>query len=278
MKKIIVAFDGLQYSDNSLQYALMLAASTPAHLVGVSLESMLYNSYSPYEVATEPPAGKADTARLAQLDQQSRNIAVDFFLEACRQEGVNCSIHRDKYFALDDLLRETIYADLLVIDTQETMSRERENAPTTFIRRLLADTQCPVFLANGGYEAIDKVVLLFDGSPAAVHAIKMIHYTLPGLDTLPVEIVTVNDADEGNHLPDQYLMKEFMKRHHPGAHYTVLRGNAPKQILEHLRENSENTLVVMGAYQRGALSRFFHESLADVLIRNIRCPLFIAHK
>ena len=120
--------------------------------------------------------------------------------------------HRDQRFAMDDLLRESVYADLLVIDSRETMSVEKENAPTGFIRQLLTEVQCPVFLVNEQFVDVDKVIMLFDGSPSAVHAIKMFNYTVPALNLLPLEILTVNAAYAGNHTPDNQLMKEFMKR------------------------------------------------------------------
>ena len=37
------------------------------------------------------------------------------------------------------------------------------------------------------------------------------------------------------------------------------------------------SLVVLGAYQRGMVSRWFRASMADVLMRDLKLPLFIAH-
>ena len=72
-------------------------------------------------------------------------------------------------------------------------------------------------------------------------------------------------------------MKEFMKRHYPKAKYIIKKGWAEEEIVKYLKENQENTLVVLGAYQRGAVSRWFKESMADVLMKEVKQPLFIAH-
>lgn len=276
MKKIIVAFDGLKFSDDSLQYALMLAKSMPAHLVGISLESMLYNSLAPYEILHQY-TGNDEADRVIQADTACRDAAIDYFESACRNEGVTCAVHRDQRFAMDDLLRESVYADLLVIDSRETMSVEKENAPTGFIRQLLTEVQCPVFLVNEQFVDVDKVIMLFDGSPSAVHAIKMFNYTVPALNLLPLEILTVNAAYAGNHTPDNQLMKEFMKRHHPNARYTVLQGHVEETILDYLKSQPLNALTVMGAQQHGGLYRLFHDSLSNTLIRQVKCPLFLSH-
>jgi len=78
-------------------------------------------------------------------------------------------------------------------------------------------------------------------------------------------------------LPDNKLMKEFMHRHFPKATYTVLKGDAEDEISTYLKMQKENALVVLGAYQRDMVSRFFKRSLADCLIENVNLPLFIAH-
>ena len=79
------------------------------------------------------------------------------------------------------------------------------------------------------------------------------------------------------HLPDNKLMKEFMKRHYPKTKYTVMKGWAEDEIVKHLKQTSENAPVVMGAYRRGTVSRWFRESMADALMKEVKLPLFIAH-
>ena len=72
-------------------------------------------------------------------------------------------------------------------------------------------------------------------------------------------------------------MKEFMKRHYPKAKYTILKGFAEDEIVKKLKQIHENSIVVLGAYKRGAVSRWFRESMADILMKEVKLPLFIAH-
>ena len=72
-------------------------------------------------------------------------------------------------------------------------------------------------------------------------------------------------------------MREFIKRHFPKAVYIVVKGIAKEQIAGHLRNHKENELVVLGAYRRSELSRWFKISMADVLMNELDTPLFIAH-
>ena len=94
---------------------------------------------------------------------------------------------------------------------------------------------------------------------------------------MDTEVLTVKPVYSSTHLPESRLMKEFMKRHYPDAKYTVMKGWAEDEIVKHLKKQKENTLVVLGAYRRGAVSRLFRESMADVLMKKVKLPLFIAH-
>ena len=105
----------------------------------------------------------------------------------------------------------------------------------------------------------------------------MFSYLLPQLDTLNTEVISVKTPESSLHVPDNKLMKEFMKRHYPKATYTILKGIAEEEIIKHLKQQKENALVVLGAYRRSTMSRWFRESMADILMKETKLPLFVAH-
>jgi nucleotide-binding universal stress UspA family protein len=72
-------------------------------------------------------------------------------------------------------------------------------------------------------------------------------------------------------------MKEFIKRHFPKAVFMVAKGDAEEQIHAYLQNDKENELVVLGAYRRSEMSRWFKVSMADILMKQLNVPLFIAH-
>jgi len=278
MKKFIVAIDGLKYSPAATDYAVHLAKQAYAHLVGVFLDDFTYHSYKIYEMVSEEDEGiEQRRMELENRDEALRSRAVTYFEKACQQAGLNYTIHHDRNIALRELLHESIYADLLIIDSKETLTHYEEDAPTHFIRDLLSNAQCPVLLVPGKYVAPDKVVMLYDGTPNAVFAVRMFSYTLGLLNDLETEVVTVKVKNTDLHVPDNRLMKEFMKRHHPRATYTVLKGDAQQEIIKHLATANGHPLVVLGAYSRGMVSRWFRQSLADTLMKELHFPLFIAH-
>lgn len=278
MKKIIAAIDGLKFSDSAVQYAVHLAKETNAHLVGVFLDDFTYHSYKIYElVSKDGGVDEEKHKKLEGADQRTRNEAVEHFTKACREAGLNYSIHHDRNIALHELLHESIYADLMVIENKETLTHYEETIPTRFIRDLLSEIQCPVLVVPRKYKPFDKLVLLYDGQPSSVHAIRTFSYLFPELKYLESEVISVRESGNNRHVPDNHLMKEFMKRHFPEAYYTVLKGYADVEIPENLRAQESNIIIVLGAYERSKISRWFRTSMADILMQTIDAPLFIAH-
>ncbi len=277
MKKIIAAIDGLKYSDSTVKHAIGLARQSNAHLVGLMLDDFTYHSYKIFELAGDEGIDELKHRRLEKRDQETRKRSVIEFEILCKKAGINYSIHYDRNIALQELLHESVYADLLVIDSRETLTHYEEKAPTRFIRNLLSEVQCPVLIVPHAFENYEKIILLYDGEPSSVFAIKSFSYILPTLKYLDTEVISVNSDKQSLHLPDNTLMKEFMKRHYPEATYTVLQGNTEEEIIKKLRNEGAQTLVVLGAYRRGMVSRWFRPSMADVLMESLNLSLFIAH-
>jgi hypothetical protein len=276
MKKIIVAIDGLKFSQSTTNYAIYLAKQTYAHVVGVFLDDFSYHSYKVAELANvtnQDLQEKVDD--LDEKDAHKRERAVEEFKEACNNAQLPCTIHHSKNFALKELLHESVYADLLIINRNETFSHFDELVPTPFIKDVMADVQCPMLIVPNVFKKIDEIVLLYDGKPSSVYAIKMFTYMFPLLNKLDTEVLFVND--ERMFLPDSRLVKEFIRLHIPNAVYTVLKGSPRAEIINYCKERTKNKLIVLGAYNRGAVSRWFQHSMADALMQEVDNPLFIAH-
>ncbi|MDX2049072.1 MAG: universal stress protein [Chitinophagaceae bacterium] len=277
MQKIAAAFDGLKYSAATRDYALYLAKQTGAHLVGIFMDDPTYTSYKIYELLTKQGLSENRLKKSEAKDKATRNAAADDFEKNCQKEGLKYTIHHDRNIAIQELKHESIYADLLIIDSKETLTHYDEDMPTRFIRDLLGDAQCPVLLVPQKYKPVQKIILLYDGAPSSVHALKMFSYLLPRLKELATEVILVNPVNKSLHLPDNKLMKEFLKRHYPDAKLKVMKGTAEDEIVKYLKQQPENTLVIAGAYRRGTVSMWFRESMADVLMKKLKLPLFIAH-
>ena len=69
---------------------------------------------------------------------------------------------------------------------------------------------------------------------------------------------------------------DLLRAHYPSVAYHGLKGDVKDELLTHFFMTSKK-IIVMGAYGRSMLSNFFKKSSADVLLRTVDLPLFIAH-
>jgi nucleotide-binding universal stress UspA family protein len=278
MKKFIAVFDGLNFNTGTMRYAMFLSQQVKSHLVGVFLEDFTRHSYGVAEITNyEGSDFDKHMHDLSDKEKEERDASVDMFEQACQDAGINYSVHRDRNIAMQEILHESIYSDLLIIGAEETLSRFQEPIPSRFIRELLNDVQCPVVLVPSKYKPVDKVMLLYDGEPSSVFAVRSFSYLFESLKHFETEVLTVKPPEESLHLPDNRLIKEFIRRHYPKAEYVILKGLPEEVILKYVHREKKHPMIVLGAYRRGKLSRLFRPSMADYLLEHLSLPLFIAH-
>lgn len=277
MNKFIAAFDGLKFSESTRDYAIATAKDQKAHLTGVFLDDKTYTSYKIYDLVLEQGVSEQKLKEFREEDNLSRQNAAVNFEHDCMKSSIEYNIHHDKNVALHELLHETIFSDLLIINREESFTHHEEKYPSRFIRDLLSDTQCPVLLVPPKYKEVQKIILLFDGHPTSVYAIKMFNYLFSQFKKLPIEVLSIKPIEENLHLPENKLMKEFIKRHYTNVTYTVLKGISEVEIINYLNDEKLNFMCVLGAYRRTMVSRWFKSSMADALVNAFKSPLFIAH-
>lgn len=274
MKKILAVFDGLKFSDSTLQYAVKIGIQHNATITGVFLEDPTYTSRGIYQLYSEKEYAVDNVRDLIREDRHERDAAVTRFENACKEAGVDYNVHRDREIAIRELLKESRYADLLLIDASESMTRYTEEPPTHFVQEILSGARCPVLVLPRHFTDIKKIFWLYDGSPVSIYSFKMFNYLLPVLNDLPLEVISVDVPEVAL---SNGMVKELVSLHAPQAKFHSLKGDPDVEIIQFLRKQDKECLLILGAYQRSALSMVFKSSMADTLVKEHQWPLFIAH-
>ena len=277
MNKIITAFDGLRFSENTLEYAISLAAKGRAEVVGIFLRERTGLGYAVYESLVEQSVpGKSITREIARSDLQATSEAIALFESRCTAAGIPFKVHRDLKDPVRELIHESQFADLLIIDMWETFSYLELNLPGWFLRNILHQAMCPVLVVPKKFRPIKKLTLLYDGSPSSVQAMKMMIYVLPELRKAETTLLYAEEKKTAPELPDGTVAGEWVSDHFPRITYQLIEGGE-KEIISRLTKLDPESLVVAGAYHRSKLSMWFSGSMADLLMREINLPVFIAH-
>lgn len=276
MKKILVAFDGLKYSDSAVEYAVDIAKDDDALLVGVFLHDMSYLAIS-YTYRWGSPLTnvwemdyKPDPA-----DEEKIKTNVAIFSAKCKEMGVRFKVHIDRGVPVEELLQESAYADLMIIDARLAFRNMTDDEMSAQFIEMLTEVQCPVLVTPSKFEKIDNIILTYDGSPSSTYAIRMYSYIFPEWRNFPTRMVTVKSEDVK--LTEKHNIHDLLLEHFPSVETDILTGNPRKELLDYLKKTTNNTLVVMGAYGRPAISMLFKKSLANSIIRDVMVPVLIAH-
>ncbi len=278
MKKILLGIDAVNPHRNALDFACFLARLTKSKLTGVFLENL---------VSEEKPVLK-QMQGLAYVDWQvdesseehvtkmglvEKNIS--FFKEACLTRGVTGNVHRDRGVPAKEIIEESRFADLIVIDPETSFNKSYEGTPTEFVREVLKKAECSVVIAPENFDEVDEIVFTYDKSASSVFAIKQFAYLFPQLKNKKVSIVQVNTTGEWLGT-DKYKLKEWLSYHYTDFYFEAETGDSETKLFDHLFKR-KNIFIIMGAYGRNTISQFFKRSHADVLISTVPQPIFIAH-
>jgi nucleotide-binding universal stress UspA family protein len=282
MNKILAVFDGLKLSQSTADYAIFMAKQFNAHIVAVFLQDIAYRSepigvdiWWPYYTETDMDRLKT----IEQKDVKTRAASVVKLTTLFERNGVHFTIHQNKYLAFTALLNESHFADLIVIEETAAFSNYDKKIPSRFVKDLLHDADCPVMLLPKKFRLPEKIVFAYDGSPSSVYAIRQFSYIFPQLNSLAAEIIYITLEKNSTHLPETHLIHELLKRKYPEVKQQVIRQDGDGQaLLSYLAKETASCIVVMGAYKRSALSMLLHRSEADILIKELELPLFIAHR
>ena len=278
MEKILLAINAVNPDKNALEFACYLAELTTSKLTAEFLENfvaeekpvvkhMYGNPYLDYEVNEKSDEHKA------KMKLIEKNISV--FKKECISRKVNYGVHKDSGVPATELIEESRFADVLIIDAGTTFNKEFEGTLTKFVRDILKKSECPVIIAPKNFEGIDEIVFTYDGSSSSVFAIKQFTHLFPQFHKNKKSIIQVNESGQWN-AKDKYKLNELLKEHYTNLHFEALKGEADSKLFNYLF-NKKKIFLVMGAYGRNALSMFFKHSHADRQIKTGLQPIFIAH-
>jgi nucleotide-binding universal stress UspA family protein len=278
MEKILLAFDAVNPDMNAFEFACYLGRLTKSKITGVFLENLVGEERPILKhvhgmTYVDWTLNEKSDDHKAKMELIEKNIA--FFKEGSINRGVNYSLHRDRGVPANELIEESRFADVLVVDAETSFNKRYEGSPTEFVKDVLKKAECPVIIAPESFDAVDEIVFAYNGSASSVFAIKQFTYLFPQLHNKKVSIIQVNEEGEWKDA-NKYKFKEWLKEHYTDLHFEALKGTTDVKLFDYLFKR-KNMFLVMGAYGRNTLSQFFKRSQADLLIKTVTQPIFIAH-
>ena len=274
MNKILLAMDGYNQNTYAIDFACYLAKLTHSRLTGVFLEGDADDRGGQTIWVEAPHAVRALREGVIVEDPVSRHVHQ--FRESCLVRGVTAKVHRDRGVPVGEILLESRFSDLIVVDPETSFRKVEPAFPGRFIRDVLLAAECPVVVSPYQFESLDEVIFAYNGTSSSVFAMKQFAYLFPEFKSKRAIVVDVRKGEE-TAIEEQYKMKEWLLAHYQEVDFVLLKGDPSDELFGYLLER-KNAIVVLGAYGRGILSRFLKPSHASLLLRTLNLPIFIAHR
>lgn len=273
MKKILLAFDGVHFSEGAFNFASQLNDLHPVLLVGVFVPQLSYANLWSYAAGT---AGATYIPLIEAEDSNTIEKNIQRFEKLCRKNFIPYKVHKDFYdFALPELKKETRFADLLIISSETFYKNIGEGDPGEYIKEAVHNAECPVVIVPEHFDFPKINILAYDGFQSSVYAIKQFAYLFPELCNQ--QTIVVYSSDDLEKIPDQNHIEELVKTHFFDTNFLKLDLDPKKYFKTWVSEN-DDAILISGAFGRSGFSGLFHKSFISDLIAEHKVPVFIAHK
>lgn len=276
MEKILFISDAITMSRECLDFSCYLGNLTHSKVTGVFLENQEMELRSREAIQEMAVSAPLPGVPLDVQKQLYRDENISLFRNICESNGVNCEIHKNIGMPVAEVLKESRYADLLVIDAATSFSWRPESSPTAFVKEILEKSECPVIIAPSSFDGIDEVIFTYNGSPSSMFAIKQFAHLFPALSQSKVTVLSI--ADNKNQMKgDKDRLEEWLTVHYENATLIVLEDtNVSSRLMEYLF-GKEKVFIVMGAYGRNLLSKAVIPNPAEPIVKISTQPIFISH-
>jgi hypothetical protein len=271
MKKILIVSNEFGFTRNVIRFSVQVARADGSLLHSIFIqplhqeEELSYLFPNDYRLTGQNLTGES----FEQQDQQLIASNNRYFQDECTAAGVPFTVDAQRQTTLKELLEHTWFADLLIMDPDADVGPYR-------LKDLLSDAHCPVCLVPGRAQGVEQIVLCYDGSDTGIYALKLYSYLFPQWRDKHTTLLTVSGTPKAGAGEEHIL--SWLHQHFTNAGRERLSGNAQREIVQYVARYGGSTLVVLGAYGRGAVSRLLHQSTADALLQQTGASLFIAHQ
>ncbi len=276
MKKVIIPFDGVNFSKAAVEFAIRLNRIEPILLSGLFLPQVNYSNLWSYSGGGV--AGSIFVPLVEDADVEVIQQSIARFKHVCEKNAIEYRVHQDYMeFALPELKRETRFADLLLVGSQEFYKNMGTQGPNAFLKDAIHNAECPVLIVPEFVSFPENVVLAYDGSEDSVFAIKQFAYLFPNLTTLPTLLVTSDVKHSDKDFVERDNIEELASRHFSNLTLSKLEFDAHHYFGAWMAE-AKSAILVAGSFGRSVFSEVIRKSFVTDVISSHQVPVFIAHR
>jgi nucleotide-binding universal stress UspA family protein len=281
LKRIVVGLDGSSYSESAVTYACSLAKKCDAALLGVGVVDL--PEIEKHIGPGGPPGSGIYAKRLKDTKIEDALSKVKGFLgafeERCKSEGVKCEFYSDEGAPFEAILEAGKTADLIIVGLRTYYHFETSSEPGDTLKRLLEKPVCPVMAVPEERVIPENVVIAFDGGYTSARAMRsFVHLSRELSFASKVTLLRVTEDNENEEVctTEMSMAKRYLETHGISVD-VVCKSGRPSQVILGTAKALRPSMVVMGSFGKGTITKFIFGSTASEVIEDASLPLFVYH-
>jgi nucleotide-binding universal stress UspA family protein len=276
IKRILILLDDTTSSKVARQYALQLAKSTNAELVGLAGVDVEYID------ATMPGrAGMAShkASLEAKLKNQTRIINLQLrgdFERECRVHDIAFEWHSFEGEPISAICSAAVRCDLVITGHDSAFRGKINEQLSDMITELLKLCPRPIIICPDDLCGSEQVMIAYDDSPPAMRAIQV--FTLLGMKSSePMHVMSINASHEEAARQTARVADYLLLHGYQVKENSIQSNERPSKVLMNEVSRLNIGLLVMGAYGHRRLRNLLFGSTTRTLVETPPCALFLYH-
>jgi nucleotide-binding universal stress UspA family protein len=270
---ILVPTDGSNSANQAMELTLELASLAHADIEGlfVIYDIPLYPSVH----ALAMDAGAYMNAEVMNIHTQSREEAEKIlagYSDRCEARGVPFTGRIEEGEIPQTICEVAHTVDIIVMGKHGRTPQQSRQAIGSVISSVIRNAIRPVIVVPESYQKIESVIVAYDGSRQASHAL-MMATDFVTLYNVPLHVLTASDSTKER----EFINAEAMKylSHHSILAEPILASNDPKEAIIAAASVRQNSIVIMGAYGDNRLKEFLLGSTTEAVVTKTYCPVLL---
>lgn len=148
MKKIVYVLNPLNLKIRNLDFIRFICSQTDSSLHAVFLDNNIVENIP--DVIIQQGAIDIEIEDILKdleaLKQRVCSANMLRFKTAWDHYGIPCYMHRVSNSPMEEMVLESRYADLVMLDVSLSFSSRNESIPSDFVKKFLHNAECPVIL------------------------------------------------------------------------------------------------------------------------------------
>ncbi|WPP52083.1 hypothetical protein [Catalinimonas niigatensis] len=231
----------------------------PQHLImKFSLESIIRDDYAKAYAQANQQIAENTTVVLENTTQKLINVQEDLDTPVNLKNGKRQTIISS---SVKELLIDSHYADILIIKSYNFYALCAYYGQKKPMQEILKKAGCPVLVIPDQPGNIEQIILIYDGTASALHAIKVLRMVLPDLCRLLPVTVLIPYSYGNDHFSahEEKLLIEYLRLHFKDLGIHKICENSIHTI--HFAIDTEKKALIVNNHPEQILPAYIAEEL-----------------